>query len=91
MDRELLLAPMKNSMGYIQLMDSIKKEKTPVILYGLNETQKSHIIYGIHNELERQICVVTYNDTNSTFTLLSFKNSDNLAALSSVPGTNTIL
>ena len=65
MDRELLLAPMKNSMGYIQLMDSIKKEKTPVILYGLNETQKSHIIYGIHNELERQICVVTYNDTEA--------------------------
>lgn len=62
MDKELLLAPMKGSMGYMQLMDSIKKEKTPVVLYGLNETQKSHIIYGIHNELERQICVVTYND-----------------------------
>ena len=62
MDKGLLLAPMKKSMDYIQLMDNIKKEKTPIALYGLNETQKSHIVYGIHSESKGQVCMITYND-----------------------------
>ncbi|MCK9268013.1 MAG: transcription-repair coupling factor, partial [Alkaliphilus sp.] len=62
MDKELLLAPMKNSMDYMQLIDNIKKEKTPIALYGLNETQKSHIVYGIHSESKGQVCMITYND-----------------------------
>ena len=62
MDKELLLAPMKNSMDYMQLIDNIKKEKTPIALYGLNETQKSHIIYGINSESKGQVCMITYND-----------------------------
>lgn len=62
MGKRLLLAPMKNSTDYMHLIDSIKKRKTPTALYGLNETQKSHIIYGIHDELEGQVCIITYND-----------------------------
>ncbi|HZK57293.1 MAG TPA: transcription-repair coupling factor [Clostridia bacterium] len=65
MDKRLLLAPMKNSTDYIQLMDNIKKKKTPIVTYGLNETQKSHIIYGIHDELKGQVCIITHNDTEA--------------------------
>ncbi len=57
-----MLEPMKNSTDYIQLMDNIKKEKTPIALYGLNETQKSHIIYGIYNHSKEQVCVIAHND-----------------------------
>ncbi|MFW5648207.1 MAG: transcription-repair coupling factor [Candidatus Alkaliphilus sp. MAG34] len=65
MDKKLLLAPMKDSTDYIQLIDNIKKGKTPIVTYGLNETQKSHIIYGIHDELKGQVCIITHNETEA--------------------------
>ena len=62
MDKRLLLEPIKNSTDYTQLINKIKNGETPTALYGLDETQKSHIIYGIHDEFKGQICVITYND-----------------------------
>ncbi len=62
MDKKLLLAPMKNSMDYKQLLDNIKAEKSPISMYGLNETQKSHIAYGVYEEIKKQVCIVVYNE-----------------------------
>lgn len=62
MDKKLLLAPMKNSMDYNQLLDSIKNYKSPIALYGLNETQKSHMAYGVYEETKKQVCIVVYNE-----------------------------
>lgn len=62
MNKNLLLAPIKNSIDYIQLLKNIKIEKTPIALYGLNETQKAHIAYGIHEEFKGQVCIVTFSE-----------------------------
>lgn len=62
MSKGLLLAPMRNSMDYVQLLKNIKDAKKPIALYGLNETQKAHIAYGILDELKGQVCIVTYNE-----------------------------
>ena len=62
MNKELLLAPMQGSLDYMQLLSNIKANKSPIALYGLNDTQKSHIAYGIHEEIKGQVCIVTYNE-----------------------------
>lgn len=65
MDKRLLLAPMKNCVDYMQLINNIKTERTPMALFGLNETQKAHVAYGINKELGQQVCIITYNDVEA--------------------------
>lgn len=62
MKRELLLAPIKHSPDYVQLIKNIKDKRTPMALYGLNETQKAHMAFGVQNELKGQVCIITYNE-----------------------------
>jgi len=62
MNKELLLAPMKNSTDYLQLLNNIKTAKSPIAIYGLNETQKAHIAYGVNKELKGQVCIVTFSE-----------------------------
>lgn len=62
MTKELLLAPIRNSTDYIQVRKNIESRKSPIALYGLNDTQKSHMAYGIQDEVKGQVCIVTYNE-----------------------------
>ncbi|SET22712.1 transcription-repair coupling factor [Natronincola peptidivorans] len=62
MEKNILLSPMQHSMQYIQLMQALKEKKTPIGLYGLNDSQKSHITYGIYQSLKQQVCILTYSE-----------------------------
>ena len=62
LDKKMLLAPLKHSIEFNQLTNALKNNKTPLVIHGLNEAQKSHITYGIHNTFEDQICLITYNE-----------------------------
>ncbi|KAB3531872.1 transcription-repair coupling factor [Alkaliphilus serpentinus] len=61
MMKELLLAPIKKSIEYNQLIGSIKANKTPVAINGLNNSQKPHIAFGMFKGIDRQVCLITYN------------------------------
>lgn len=58
----MLLLPMKHSLQYMQLMEGLKNNITPIALHGLNDSQKSHIAYGVFEELGQQLCILTHND-----------------------------
>lgn len=53
---------MEHSLQYIQLIQTLRDGITPIGLHGLNDSQKSHIAYGIHEGLKQQVCILTYND-----------------------------
>lgn len=65
LDKGILLAPMDKSIAYQQLIDNIRKEKTPLALFGLGETQKAHIGYGINRDLNRQVYIISHNETEA--------------------------
>ncbi len=60
--KNLLLAPLKNSIQYNQVIGAIKSRKTPLFLHGLNDSQKSNIAYGIYQGLNKPICIITYSE-----------------------------
>lgn len=60
--KNLLLTPIENSIQYNQLIGAFKSRKTPVYLHGLNESQKSHMIYGLYQALKKPICLITHNE-----------------------------
>ncbi len=62
MDKGLVLTPLKHSVEFNQLLNALSNHKTPMVLHGLNEAQKSHITYGIQDALKRQICLITFNE-----------------------------
>jgi len=62
MDKKLVLAPLKHSIEFNQLISALKNNKTPMVVHGLNEAQKSHITYGIHDAFQKQLCLITYNE-----------------------------
>ncbi|KAB3531903.1 transcription-repair coupling factor [Alkaliphilus pronyensis] len=59
---KVLLAPIKKTIEYNQLVGSIKGKRTPVVLHGLSESQKAHISFGLYEELNKQVCIITYNE-----------------------------
>ncbi len=62
MDKGLVLTPLKHSIEFNQLLNALKTHKTPMVIHGLNEAQKSHITYGIQDAINKQICLITYNE-----------------------------
>ncbi|MCC5911233.1 MAG: transcription-repair coupling factor [Clostridiaceae bacterium] len=80
MEKNILLSPMEESLQYIQLIEDLKKHVTPIGLHGLNESQKSHMIYGIYKKLNKQILLLTYNEIEAkqTYQDLKFYLRDNL-------------
>ncbi|SDJ83277.1 transcription-repair coupling factor [Natronincola ferrireducens] len=62
MKKNILLSPMERSLQYIQLLEALKGHMTPVGVHGLNDSQKSHLIYGVFEGLNRQICLLTYSE-----------------------------
>lgn len=62
MKKNILLSPMKDSLQYAQLIETLKNSMAPVGIYGISASQKSHIAYGLHQDLGRRICILTYSD-----------------------------
>ncbi|SCX78600.1 transcription-repair coupling factor [Alkaliphilus peptidifermentans] len=59
---KVLLSPIKKTIEYNQIIGAIKGRKTPVVIHGLSESQKPHIAFGIFEELDGQVCIITYNE-----------------------------
>lgn len=62
MKKNILLSPMKNLLQYMKLIENIEDYGTPVGVHGISDTQKSHIVYGLYENLNRSICILTYNN-----------------------------
>ncbi|MBM7614781.1 transcription-repair coupling factor [Alkaliphilus hydrothermalis] len=60
--KNLLLAPLKNSIQYNQVIGAIKSKKTPVFLHGLSDSQKSNMAYALQQGMEKPICILTYSE-----------------------------
>lgn len=58
----LLIHPLQTSPKFKELQEQIGEKRTPVLLQGLSDGQKAHMIYGLRKSLDRQSLVITYSE-----------------------------
>ncbi len=57
-----LVQPFRENKKFVNIIESIKKDRFSVGVLGLSESAKSHFVYGLYEECNDQIIVVTDND-----------------------------
>ncbi len=56
------MAPLQISSEFKEIRRSIKEDKYPIGVHGLSESGKSYLLYGVYEEIEKSMLIVTHND-----------------------------
>ena len=57
----ILINELQNSKKFSEVINHIKETKSPISLSGLSDMGKIQAIAGLHDSLNKNICVITYN------------------------------
>lgn len=60
-----LIKPMRESREFKNIVDGISKKKFPIGVFGLSESAKSYLIYGVYNEIDKPFLIVTHSDVEA--------------------------
>ena len=60
--KNILMQRLEQTDKFVELLQEIESNKTPINISGLVFVAKSQIISAIKQEQKRPICVVTYNE-----------------------------
>lgn len=62
---EGLMKPIKESYKFKNIMNEIARKRFPVGVYGLSESARSYLIYGVYEALNRPVLIVTHSDVEA--------------------------
>ena len=57
-----MIQELVKSKKFQEIIEAIKKKTSPIALSGLVDVEKAHTIIALYQELQRPICLVTYNE-----------------------------
>ena len=57
-----LVRKLNENKKFKQYVEDIKNKVSPINLSGLVDVEKTHIVAGTMQNIERQVCVITYNE-----------------------------
>ena len=57
-----IMAPLQVSNEFKEIKNSIKDEKYPIGVYGTSDSGKSYLLYGVYEEIDKGMLIVTHND-----------------------------
>lgn len=57
-----MIQELVKSKKFQEVTEAIKKKTSPIALSGLVDVEKAHATIALHQELQRPICVLTYNE-----------------------------
>lgn len=57
-----LIKPLNEMEEYRRLVDSINKGLSPAAVYGLSESNKSHVAYSLFDHIKKPVIFITYSD-----------------------------
>jgi len=57
-----MIQELVKSKKFQEVTEVIKKKTSPIALSGLVDVEKSHTIIALHQQLQKPICLVTYNE-----------------------------
>ena len=61
---EGLMKPIRESDKFKNIMNEIFKGRFPVGVYGLSESARSYLIYGVFEALDSPVLIVTHSDVD---------------------------
>ncbi|KAA8672969.1 transcription-repair coupling factor [Clostridium sp. HV4-5-A1G] len=62
---EGLMKPIKKSDKFKNVIKEISRDKFPIGVYGLSESARSYLTYGIYETLDKPILIVTHSDVEA--------------------------
>ncbi len=62
---EGLMKPIKKSDKFKSVIKEISRDKFPIGVYGLSESARSYLTYGIYETLDKPILIVTHSDVEA--------------------------
>ncbi|MDZ4975812.1 hypothetical protein GNF42_15390, partial [Clostridium perfringens] len=73
-----VLQPLRDSSAFNEIISSIKKKRYPININGLSDSGKSYSIYGIYENLESSMIILTHSDmeAKNIYEDLSFYTND---------------
>ena len=57
----VLINEIENSIKFSEVLNHIKTQKSPISLSGLSDMGKIQVLAALNNNLNKKICIVTYN------------------------------
>ncbi len=57
-----LMTPLKLSSEFKNIVRAMENKHYPIGVYGLSESGKSYLLYGVYEEVDNKILIVTHND-----------------------------
>ena len=63
--KDFLFNPLLNMESYKNLLEDINDNKSPIFTYGLIDEDLGHFVYGLNQHLNKQILLITYDETKS--------------------------
>ncbi|XXF58776.1 transcription-repair coupling factor [Thermoanaerobacterium thermosaccharolyticum] len=75
----LFIKPIENLKEIAEIDEAIEKERMPLLIYGLTDSQKAHIAHYIIKKLNKKVLFITYDDVEARAIyedLISFLNGD---------------
>ena len=77
----ILINELENSKKFLEIINHIKSEKSPISLSGLSDMGKVQTIATLNNSLNKNICVITYNQIQAKRLLKDIKYFTSKAAI----------
>ncbi|WKV07775.2 transcription-repair coupling factor [Thermoanaerobacterium sp. CMT5567-10] len=75
----MFIKPIENLKEIAEIDEAIEKERMPLLIYGLTDSQKAHIAHYIIKKLNKKVLFITYDDVEARAIyedLISFLNGD---------------
>lgn len=60
-----LLAPLKDSKEFGEIINAVKGHRYPIGVFGLSESARSYLINGIYEEIDKPCLILTHNDVEA--------------------------
>ncbi|WP_368489146.1 transcription-repair coupling factor [Clostridium sp. BJN0013] len=60
-----LMEPIRKSSEFKDIMTGIDRKKFPIAVFGLSESSRSYLIYGVYNEQDKPFLVITHSDVEA--------------------------
>ena len=57
-----LMTPLKGNKDFKEVINNINATRFPVGIYGISESSKAYMIYGVYEELEKSFFIITHSD-----------------------------
>ena len=57
----VLINELENSQKFSEVLNHIKTQQSPISLSGLSDMGKIQVLAALNNNLNKKICIVTYN------------------------------